>query len=246
MSTFYIKDNQINLDKVQIIGDDVKHIKNVLRHKIGDSINICNENGKKYVAKIISYKENVIDLVIEEELNVATESSTNITLFQGLPKFDKMESIIQKCTELGVNEIVPIITERVIVKLDEKSKEKRLERWNKIAKEASKQSGRQRVPKVENVIHIKNIIEKILKCDIVLLPYEMEQVITIKDVLTKLDKKVKNIGIIIGPEGGFSENDLRILEHEKVKKVTLGPRILRTETAGIAVLAIIMYELDMS
>ena len=162
-----------------------------------------------------------------------------------MPKADKLEWIIQKCTELGISEIVPVITDRVIVKLDEKSTSKKLERWNKIALEASKQSGRQKVPEVKKPINLKNLVENISKYDILLFPYECEKETTLKSALRNLDKKCKNIAILIGPEGGFSEEEVELFHFENVKQVTLGPRILRTETAGLVTLAMLLYELEL-
>lgn len=244
MSIFYIKNEQINEENAYIEGEDVKHIKDVLRYNINDNIDICDENGIKYITKIINMAKDKISLKILEVSEETSEPSVNITLFQGLPKADKLEMIIQKCTELGVSEIVPVITERVIVKLDEKSASKKVERWNKIAQEAGKQSGRQKIPKVKNINNLKNLIEILPKYDILLLPYECEKEVTLKSVLRNLDKNVKNIAIFIGPEGGFSENDLKLLSLPNAKKVTLGPRILRTETAGLATVSMVLYELQ--
>lgn len=245
MSTFYVKNEQVIENNIAIINDDVNHIKNVLRYQIDDCLDVCDENGIRYKTKIENFENNKVMLNILEISKETTECSINITLFQGLPKSDKMELIIQKCTELGVKEIVPVISERVIVKLDEKSESKKLERWQKIAKEASKQSGRQIVPTIENAINLKNMIENLSKYDIVIMPYECEKEQMLKNILRNLDKTVKNIAVIIGPEGGFSEKDVEILETcNNLQKVSLGPRILRTETAGIATLAMIVYELD--
>ncbi len=245
MSIFYVKNNQINNDKAMIIGEDVKHIKDVLRYKVGDGLDICNENGEKYNTKIKSFEKDLITLEIFGKSETTSEPSVNITLFQGLPKADKFELIIQKCTELGVSEFVPVITDRVIVKLDEKTIEKKVERWNIIAKEAGKQSGRQKIPIVKKPIKLKNIIENIQKYDILLLPYECEKEVTLKAVLRDNKEKYKNIAILIGPEGGFSEEEVSLFKFENVRKVSLGPRILRTETAGLATVAMLLYELDL-
>lgn len=245
MSIFYIKNEQIKEERAIILGDDVKHIRDVLRHKLGDEIKICDENGIKYITNIINITKEGIDLKIINKCDDTSEPNINITLFQGLPKADKLEMIIQKCTELGITEIIPIITDRVIVKIEERNVDKKLERWNRIALEAAKQSGRQRVPRVKTPINIKNLVENIEKYDILLLPYECEKDVTIKNVLRNMNKEIKNIAIIIGPEGGFSDNDIDLLNNDKIKKVSLGPRILRTETAGFATLAMVLYELDM-
>ena len=245
MSIFYVKNEQIDADRAFIIGEDVKHIRDVLRYKINDEVNICDEDGKKYIARITDFFKDEINLEILEKYETTSESSINVTLFQGMPKADKLEFIIQKCTELGIKEIVPVMTERAVVKLDEKSIPRKVERWNKIALEASKQSGRQKVPTIKNPINIKNLVENLSKYDILILPYECEKNVTIKEVLKDLNGECKNIGIFIGPVGGFSEEEIMQLDADNVKKVTLGPRILRTETAGIATLAMVMYELEL-
>ena len=244
MSTFYVKNNQITENKINIIGEDVNHIKNVLRYKIDDKMDVCDENSIRYKTKIENFEKDKVILNILEISSETTECKINITLYQGLPKSDKMDLIVQKCTELGVKEIVPFISERVIVKLDEKSEPKKQERWQKIAKEAAKQSGRQVVPNIKKAINLKNIIENLSKYDIVIVPYECEKEHNIKNILRNISN-TKDIAVIIGPEGGFSENDIEILnEVENLKKVSLGPRILRTETAGLATLAMVIYELD--
>ena len=249
MSTFYIKNNQIKDGYISILGDDYKHIKNVLRCKIGEYIDICDENAIRYKTKIAKYMEDEVVCQVEKIDENSTESPINITLYQGLPKSDKLELIIQKATEIGASNVYPVQMERSIVKLEEKSIDKKIDRWNKIAVEASKQSGRQKVLKVHRVIKLKNIIENISKYDIVLLPYENEKSATIKGTLKKLlekNIKINDIAVIIGPEGGFSEEEVSTLnKFENVHTVTFGPRILRTETAGLATLAMLIYEFEL-
>ena len=245
MSTFYIKKEQIKNNEIEIIGDDINHIKNVLRYKIGDNIDLCDETGTKYKTKIVTCLNDKIITQIEKEYKQSNEPQINITLFQGLPKANKMEYIIQKATELGVKEIVPVEMKRSIVKVDEKAQTKKIERWQKISKEAAMQSGRNKIPKIYNVVNLKNIVEKFEKYDIVLLPYEYESENSIKNILSSVPKEAKNIAIIIGPEGGFDEQEIKILKTANVKIVTLGPRILRTETAGIATISMVMYEFEL-
>jgi len=249
MATFYVKNEQIVGEKIQILGDDFYHLKNVLRCKIGENIDICDENANRYNSKIIEINENNVTCEIVKIDDKTTESPINVTIYQGVPKADKLELIIQKTTELGVNTIIPVQMARSVAKIEPKNLEKKLERWNKIAAEASKQSGRQRIPLVGNVINFKNIIENISKYDIVLLPYENEKSTSIKNAVLQArvtNSDIKNIAVIIGPEGGFSEEEVKLLsELEKVCVVTLGPRILRTETAGIATLAMLLYEFEL-
>lgn len=243
MSTFYIKNEQKYEGNILIEGQDAKHIKNVLRYKVGDKIDVCDEFGVRYETLLEKFEDDEVLLKIVLKKEFEQESSISITLFQGLPKGEKMDLIVQKATELGVDEIVPVEMERSIVKLDAKSAQRKVDRWNKIAYEASKQSGRQFVPKVSNVDILKNIIEKFSKYDIVVLPYEKENKQNLKQLLEK-NKNVKNVAIVIGPEGGFSDNDLALLNISNVHSVTLGSRILRTETAGIAVLSMLLYEFE--
>lgn len=246
ISTFYIKNTQINNDKIILEGPDVKHVKSVLRHKIGDEIEVCDENGMRYFTKIEVFVEDAIELKILDLTSESTELPVKIDLYQGLPKSDKMDLIVQKCTEIGASSVIPVVTDRVIVKLDDKSAAKKVERWNKIAAEAAKQSGRQVIPSVENVTFLENIIENLSKYDIVIVPYECEKESTLKVKLRNLNKEVQSIAVVIGPEGGFSEKDIATLEKcPKVEKVSLGKRILRTETAGIATLAMILYEYEL-
>ena len=246
MSIFYIKNTQMSQEKAVIIGEDVKHIHDALRYQVNDELAICNEDGVKYLTKITAISKEQIELQIIKQCEDTSESEFHITLLQGMPKADKLEWIIQKGTELGVSEIIPVITERVIVKLEEKNIDKKLERWNKIALEAAKQSGRQKIPEVKKPINLKKLVENILKYDILLLPYECEKERTWKAVLHNRGHKDKNIAILIGPEGGFSEEEVSVLRSMKnVEVVTLGPRILRTETAGMATIAMVLYELEM-
>lgn len=248
MTTFFVEKNQVNDNKIQIFGDDFHHIKNVLRLKLGEELNICAD-GERYLVKIFEFGTDYVTFEILNKLDYTTELPVNITLFQGLPKQDKMELITQKATELGVREIVPVAMEHSVAKLDSKNETKKIDRWQKIAKEASSQSGRQIIPRVLPCINFKNIIENIGKYDIVLLPYENENGLNLKQCLSDFKKNhnnIDNIAVIIGPEGGFSEAEISsIKDNPKVQLVTLGKRILRTETAGIACISMIAYEFDM-
>lgn len=244
MPKFFVKDNQINEDIINITGTDVNHIANVLRLKIDDEIQVCNEEkGFNYNTRIIEINKEVVKCNIIEVRESKSEANVHINILQGLPKAEKMELIIQKCTELGVKEITPVEMERCIVKLDGKSEGKKIERWQKIAEVAAKQSGRDKIPKINNVINIKNVCNFLTNYDIVLVPYENEKNITLKEVLEKLPKRDLKIAIIIGPEGGFEEKEIQMLEQNNYKIVTLGNRILRTETVAIAMTSVILYEL---
>lgn len=244
MSKFFVKENQINNDKIHILGEDVNHIANVLRMKKEDEVQICNqETGENYITKIISFSKDKIECEIVKKIIETVESHVDITLFQGIPKFDKMELIIQKNTEVGVKKIVPVLMERTVVKLDEKTANKKIERWQKIAEVAAKQSMRDIIPEIENIIKLQDITKQ--DYDEVLVAYENEEKNMLKQELKKLQGKDRyKIAIVIGPEGGISEKEIEILKNMGASFVSLGKRILRTETAGIVMSGNIMYELE--
>lgn len=246
MPKFFVKTNQINKNRITLYEDDVNHIANVLRKQIGEKINICNmDTSENFLCQIKEISKENIECEIIKTLKSETESSIDITIFQGLPKAEKMELIIQKCTELGVNTFVPVQMERCIVKLDTKSEIKKLDRWKKIAETAAKQSGRDIIPKVENIINLQKLLYSIQKYDIVLLAYENEKENTLKNALnTVKGKENLKIGVIIGPEGGIEEKEVEQLVKAGAQRITLGKRILRTETVGIVISSIITYELE--
>ena len=245
MSKFFVKQNQIENNAIKVIGEDVNHIANVLRMRKNDEIQLCNQDtGENYLVIITNISKDCVECAIKEKIETTTESNVHITLFQGIPKFEKMELIIQKCTEIGVKNIVPVMMERTVVKLDDKVANKKLERWQKIAEIASKQSKRDCIPNVEKIIKIKEIEES--KFDRVLVAYENEEHNMLKNELNKLKKQEKeyNIAIVIGPEGGISEKEIDVLKEKNAVFVSLGKRILRTETAGIVMSGNIIYELE--
>lgn len=250
MPKFFVKDNQIKDNKIKITGEDVNHISNVLRMRKEDELQICNQDtAENYMAKILTSSKEYVECQILEKINYTTEPNVNITLFQGIPKFEKMELIIQKNTEIGIKEIIPVIMDRTVVKLNDKLTTKKIERWQKIAEIAAKQSMRDIIPKIENVIKIKDIEKLKDYYDVILVAYENEDKNLLKTELKILkeqnnDSKVCNIAIAIGPEGGISENEIEILKQCNAKFVSLGKRILRTETAGIVMASNILYELD--
>lgn len=247
MSKFFVKENQIYNNKIEIIDEDVNHIRNVLRLNVGEEIKICNQdNSKNYICEIIEMSSKKIECEIKEELEKEAEGNVELHIFQGLPKADKMELIIQKGTELGVTEFIPVNMKRCIVKLDGKDQVKKIERWNKISEVAAKQSGRDLIPKVTNLENIKQISNKINDYDLFLVAYEMEKDTYIKEELLSL-KKLKTdykIAVLIGPEGGLETEEVECLKERGAKVISLGKRILRTETVALQVTSIIMYELE--
>lgn len=247
MPKFFVKTNQINNDEIKITGEDVKHIAQVLRAKIGEKLTICNvDNNLNYITTISKISQDYILCHIEDCNKSFIESNIEVTIFQGLPKADKMEYIIQKNVELGVKQITPIIMSRCVAKLDEKTANKKIGRWQKIAESAAKQSGREYIPTIEMPINISKVCEKIKDFDLVLLAYESEENITLKQELKKLENNNGlKIGVIIGPEGGIDYKEVEMLTKAGSKVITLGKRILRTETASVAIMSNIIYEYEM-
>lgn len=244
MLKFFVNNEQIDKGIVEIIGQDAKHMKKVLRLNVGEILNITDENRSTYKCEIKEFKDDKVLCNILEKIEEDNENRINITLFQCLAKFDKMDYIIQKATELGVYEVYPVISNRVIVKLDEKGKAKKVERWQAISKEASKQCKRTYIPEIKNVIFLKDICNLVPKYDIILVAYENNKN-SLKEVLRQLNRDIKSVGIVIGPEGGFEETEIQSLtKYENIHIVSLGNRILRTETASISLISNILYEFD--
>lgn len=230
-----LKDNQI-----LIKGSEVKHIQ-VLRHNVNDEI-IINE----YICKIIKMDKDSIAL---EKIAISPkigEPTINLNLYMAMLKGDKMDLVVQKAVELGVKYITPFISKNVVVKLDEKAKQKKQEKFQKIADEACKQCGRSDKVIVNGIIEFKEIYEKISNDSIAFFAYEKEENNTLKDILSTCDTfNVKDLSIIVGAEGGFTEGEADALKYtENVECISLGSRILRAETAAINLISIIMYELD--
>lgn len=232
-------------NKIFISGSDVNHIKNVLRMKQGEKLLISDGNGKDYICCINSY--NGIEEVETDILETGcegTELPSKIYLFQGLPKSDKMEFIIQKAVELGVHEIIPVMTKRAVVKLDKKKEEAKLKRWNEISKSAAKQSRRSIIPLVQGVMSFKEAIKYAKTLDINLIPYEnYKDMSETKQVIGKIESGM-SIGIFIGPEGGFDEEEVESAIENQVQRISLGKRILRTETAGLMIISVLMFRLE--
>ncbi len=224
---------------VALCGEEAHHIISVLRMGVGDHVLLINGDGGECVAEITSVADRTVTLSILEHIASSAEPNVKVTLFQCLPKQGKMELIIQKCVELGVSEIVPVASQRCIS--DGNIKESKLARWNRVSQEAAKQCGRASVPIVTTPVRLKNM--DVSGFDIALLAYENETERTLKSLL-RMQSGISSVAIIIGPEGGFSPSEVEWLVGSGVVSVSLGRRILRTETAGIAMLAQLMYELE--
>lgn len=247
MRKFFVNSNQINDNQIIIVGEDVNHIKNVLRLAIGEKIKICDKDlSKNYVSTIDEVTNQEVRCTIVEEVEGEAEGNVELHIYQGLPKADKMELILQKGTELGVTRFIPVALKRCIVKLDGKDALKKIDRWQKITEVASKQSGRDIVPEVANIATINDICCSIKDFDLVMLAYELEENNYIKSELLKIKgiKENYKIAIVIGPEGGIDEGEAIKLKEAGAKVVSLGKRILRTETVALQVSSIVMYELE--
>lgn len=241
MPKFFFNKNDISRGQVQLFGEDEKHIKTVLRAREGEEMTLCDGEGMDYQCRIVSLERGVLLDILSKEV-CETEPKTKITLYQGLPKADKMELIIQKCVELGVDRIVAVSTERAIVKLDKKES-KKLERWQKIAEAAAKQSGRGKIPEIgQRVLKFKEAVAEAKGLDGAIIPYEKEQETGIRQFVQGFQGE--SIGVFIGPEGGFAEEEIALAQENGITPITLGKRILRTETAGMTTAAILLYELD--
>lgn len=244
MYRFFVTPQQTGGEKIMITGSDVNHIKNVLRMKKGDHIMISDGADREYECEIIRFEESAVETKILDVFGFAAELPTRITLFQGLPKSDKMELIIQKAVELGVYEIVPVTTRRAVVKLDAKKAKKKVQRWNTIALSAAKQAKRGRIPKVKPLMTLKDAYEYSQTFDESIIPYEDAKGITHSRTIVQSLKGKKHIGIFIGPEGGFEKAEIDQAMEFGIIPITLGKRILRTETAGMVVLSILMFEME--
>ena len=230
-------DEQIKGDQIEISGENCHYIKNVLRLKEREQI-ICIKNKKEFLCNIDKIEKNSIILLIEEECCAHTENEFDITLFQGIPKSDKLEFIIEKATEAGATEIIPLKLQRCIAKIETKDLEKKLDRYNKISKSAAQQSGRLIVPKVLTPVSVSEIDPAAF--DLKLVAYEDEQKTSLKQILEQ-NPTAKRIAVIIGPEGGIAQSEIEALIQKGFTPVSLGNRILRCETAGLYAIANINY-----
>lgn len=243
MPKFFVLPEKVSDNKILIDTEDVSHIKKVLRMSEGDILNVCDSTGTDYEGRILEIGEKSIILDILSEKKSDTESNISITLYQGLPKASKMDYIIQKNTELGISKIVPVVMDRCVVKLENsKAEEKKVSRWRKIAEEAAKQSGRGIIPEISMPVTVSEAISEMKKADISFVPYECETDGSLRDVLISVDNP-KTVSFLIGPEGGFDMSEIEEIQKNGIKTVTLGKRILRTETAGLAVTSMTMYEI---
>lgn len=252
MDRFFVEKENIDLENgtLNIYGEDVKHISKVLRYNEGDKLEVCDGENHEYICEIRGISKESVEMKIIETVDINRESHIRVKLYQGLPKNTKMDIILQKLTECGVSEIVLVDTERSVVNLKEKKADKKLERWERIIYEAAKQSKRGIIPSLRGVLSFKDALEDMKNNDFNMSPYEAEKSVGIKEVLQSDEvkslienKKEVNVGIFIGPEGGFTEAENEKIKSEGIYSVSMGPRIFRTETASIAATTIVLYEL---
>ena len=244
MPRFFVNEDQILGDEIRLTGPDVNHIRNVLRMSCGEQLTVSDGRGMDYYCSISELMAGEIRLSVIDRWASFSELPVKITLFQGLPKADKLETVIQKSVELGVYEVIPVITRRTIMKLDEKKKDKKLARWQAIAESAAKQAGRAIIPEVGDVLTFRQALDRCAEMDAVLMPYEKAEGMEAARSLVRSLHGMKRIGIFIGPEGGFDEEEVRQAREAGASVMTLGHRILRTETAGMTVLSVLMFELE--
>ncbi len=244
MYRFYIEPSQKQGDIIEIMGEDVNHIRNVLRMKNGEKFMLCDGAGTDYLCELSGSKERNLVATVLEEKKSDTELPVRLVLFQGLPKKDKMELIIQKAVELGAAEIVPVMTKRTIVKTEGGKEEKKLTRWQAIAESAAKQSGRGVIPTVAKVHTWKEALASMKDLDYNVILYENAEGMKPTAECLKDAGKKGSIGIFVGPEGGFTEEEVTQCKEQGAECLSLGKRILRTETAGLAMLSMLMLAIE--
>ena len=246
MHTFFAEQSQISNGMIKILGDDAKHISFSLRMAKGDHITVCNNQRKEYDCVLTAFDEGCVTAEIVEEREAVGESPLHIILYQGLPKGDKLDTVIQKAVECGVTEIVPFESERCIAKAKAEAEARKTERRNRIAIEAAKQCGRGCIPEVHQTVSFECALQGAKAADLCLICYEDEDKTTIKQVLKKhTDKRLDSVSVLIGSEGGFSPQEIKKAIEAGMIPVSLGKRILRTETAPVFVLSCLSYEFEL-
>lgn len=246
MHSFFVTPSQVEGERIYIEGSDVNHMKNVLRMHPGERLMVCDGNNCRYLCELCAYEAEkgraALQVISVEE--DTRELPSRIYLFQGLPKQDKMEIIVQKCVELGIYEIVPTAMKRCVVKLDKKKAEKKRERWQQIAESAAKQAGRGMIPRVTEVLPYEEALKKAGELDVLLFPYELAEGMKETRQVIGAIKPGQSVGIFIGPEGGFEMNEVLLARKAGAEEITLGRRILRTETAGLSIVSVLMFHLE--
>ena len=245
MYHFFVSSEQIGEKEIRIEGSDVNHIRNVLRMTPGEQFSVSDgAQGKEFRCEIVLLEEDCVTAKIMWSQDADTELPSKFYLFQGLPKSDKMELIIQKAVELGVYEVIPVATKRAIVKLDKKKEESKRKRWNSISESAAKQSKRTIIPEVKPVMTFAEAVKYASAMDAKLIPYELAEGMEETRRIFSAIKPGDSVAIFIGPEGGFDEAEIELAKEAGIQPITLGKRILRTETAGMTVLSVLMFQME--
>lgn len=245
MYQFFVEDDQIGEDTIRVTGSDVNHMKNVLRMKPGEQVRISNQSGRDFLCSVKALCDDEVILYIEKRDIPGTELPAKIYLFQGIPKGERMETVIEKAVELGVYEIIPVAMKYCVVKLDEKKAEKKVARWQEIARSAAKQSKRSIIPKIHPLMSFREAAAYAMQCERRLVPYENEEgMAATARAFDGLDG-VSSVSVFIGPEGGFAGEEIDALRADS-QVISLGKRILRTDTASITMLSMLMMHLEMA
>ncbi len=243
MYQFFVEDEQIGADVISITGSDVNHIRNVLRMKPGEQVRISNQRGRDFLCSVATLSEQEVLLNIEQRDIKNTELPSQIYLFQGIPKGERMETVIEKAVELGVYEIIPVAMKYCVVKLDEKKAQKKVARWQEIARSAAKQSKRSLIPQIHPIMSFREAAAYAMQCDRCLVPYENEEGMAAARRAFEHLTDAGSISVFIGPEGGFASEEIDALR-DQAQVLSLGARILRTDTAAITMLSLLMMKLE--
>ena len=239
MPRFFVEKDCIFSDKIVIGGEDAKHISLSLRARVGEKMTACDGHGTDYECEIAQITKNEVTLSVLEEKKSEAEPGLEVTLYQALVKSDKFDFIVQKCTEIGVSKIVPVLTDRCISKPDDASLSKKIQRWNKIAREAAMQSGRGIIPVVGDAVSFDGALGALKESDCGFLCYEAQPHVPINEIYG-MCKNPKKAAFLVGPEGGISESEAEKTKNAGVSLASLGPRILRAETAPLCVMSCLM------
>lgn len=246
MQRYFVEKEQFENEKVRILGEDARHISRVMRGRTGDKIIVCDGALRVVLAELEIVEQSEVIAVVLKEIAEKNEARFRVSIAQSLPKGDKLETVIQKCTEIGADAFVPFLSERTVVQYDAKKEEKRLQRWSKIAKEAAEQSHRSRIPEVKQPLTYKQLLKTFGDYDLVLFCYEKENGLQLRDAVRPFAESRRedeaNVLLVVGPEGGFAEREADEAEAAGAKITGLGKRILRAETAGMTALSCILYE----
>ena len=245
MRRFFVASEAVQEDKIRITGELAHHIGKVLRLTSGEKISVCTEKSELYLVELTDFQKDTITGTILEKQEEAEDTAVKLYLYQGMPKGDKLELIIQKCTELGASAVIPVETGRSVVHLDGAKAAKKIERWKKIAQEASQQSKRIQIPQIGPYLKWKDLVKELQEEEgLTIIFWESEHTQSLKALLQGQKIRPERINLVIGPEGGLSEEEVEQLRELGAVSASLGKRILRTETAGFAGVSMILYEYD--